>query len=130
MQKKFPQDIKLSLLNSKKIVAITPFAQIAYAMRPMIVGALGLASESTDENHAKIAGELATWFFGNNPAGIAMYDPATGRCFDGILSANEINKNSGAESTIEALYALLNIEANHTARKVVLDWIDKQAVEK
>ena len=46
-----------------------------------------------------------------------MYDPETGRCFDGILSETEINKNSGAESTIEALYAILEIEANPVAKK-------------
>ena len=35
-----------------------------------------------------------------------MYDPATGRCYDGINSPVDINRNSGAESTIEALLAL------------------------
>ena len=29
-------------------------------------------------------GSSAAWFFGANPAGEAMYDPATGRTFDGI----------------------------------------------
>jgi len=35
-----------------------------------------------------------------------MYDPKTGRCYDGIVSKNNVNKNSGAESTIEALPSL------------------------
>jgi hypothetical protein len=39
-----------------------------------------------------------------------MYDPATGICFDGIISKQEINKNSGAESTIESLMILLEIK--------------------
>ena len=32
----------------------------------------------------QVAGIAAAWFFGNNPAGVAMYDPATGRTYDGI----------------------------------------------
>jgi len=40
-----------------------------------------------------------------------MYDSATGRCFDGIRGASEINRNSGAESTIEALMALVELDA-------------------
>jgi hypothetical protein len=46
-----------------------------------------------------------------------MYDPATGRCFDGISDSTRINRNSGAESTIEALYTLLEIEQYPLARK-------------
>jgi hypothetical protein len=38
-----------------------------------------------------------------------MYDPLTGRCFDGITDSATINRNSGAESTIEALYTLVEL---------------------
>ena len=41
-----------------------------------------------------------------------MYDPETGRCFDGIGPEKEVNMNSGAESTIEALLILQAIQ-NH-----------------
>lgn len=95
---------------------IKQFDQIAYALRPAIVGSLNLYQLTANERYAELAGELATWFFGNNPAAQKMYDPATGRCFDGILSSTEINRNSGAESTIEALYALLEVENNAIAR--------------
>jgi hypothetical protein len=70
-----------------------------------------------EERFAELAGELATWFLGNNPANQKMYDPETGRCFDGILSESAINRNSGAESTIEALYSILEVEANPIARR-------------
>ena len=53
-----------------------------------------------------MAQQLASWLAGNNPAGQQMYDPETGRCFDGIGTETEINRNSGAESTIEALLIL------------------------
>jgi hypothetical protein len=46
-----------------------------------------------------------------------MYDTTTGRCFDGINDSTSLNRNSGAESTIEALYTLLEIEQYPLARK-------------
>jgi len=41
-----------------------------------------------------------------------MYDPKTGRGYDGIDNKKKINKNSGAESTIEALMTLMEISDN------------------
>ena len=95
------------------------YPQIAYALRPMIVGALRVAESTGFQRFAEEAAELAQWFFGDNPAKAHMYDPATGRGFDGILSETEINRNAGAESTIEALYSILEVEANPVARKVL-----------
>lgn len=42
------------------------------------------------------------WFLGDNDAGIAMIDPATGAGFDGLQPAGR-NQNRGAESTLAAL---------------------------
>jgi hypothetical protein len=39
------------------------------------------------------------WFLGTNDLGVALYDPATGGCADG-LQADGINLNQGAESTL------------------------------
>jgi len=39
-----------------------------------------------------------------------MYDPVTGRCLDGIRDSTTVNRNSGAESTIEALMTLIELE--------------------
>jgi hypothetical protein len=47
-----------------------------------------------------------------------MYFPENGKCFDGINSESELNKNSGAESTVEALLALLEIENNPVAKQI------------
>jgi len=100
-----------------QVVKIDSFPQIAYAIRPMVVAALHLARATGKTRYAELAGQLATWFFGNNPARTKMYDPQTGRCYDGIRSRTEINRNAGAESTIEALYSLLEVEANPVAQQ-------------
>ena len=51
-------------------------------------------------------------FLGANDAGTIMYSTSTGICFDGIRSATSVNKNSGAESTIEALLTMEIAEVN------------------
>ena len=50
------------------------------------------------------------WLLGSNRLGIALYDPATGRCADG-LDRHGASRNAGAESTICALMALLALPA-------------------
>ena len=57
-----------------------------------------------------MAKKSAAWLAGENASGKVMWDPATGRCYDGIISKEEINLNSGAESTIEALLSLQALE--------------------
>jgi hypothetical protein len=42
------------------------------------------------------------WFFGLNTKSIAIYDPATGACYDGI-TAKGLNENQGSESTVSFL---------------------------
>lgn len=116
----FPREIQFAR-NGDQIQAakVERFDQIAYGLRPMIVGALRVAEATNEPRFAELAGELATWFFGSNLAKTKMYDPATGRSFDGIRSETEINRNAGAESTIEALHAILEVEANPIARKIL-----------
>ncbi len=63
------------------------------------------------QKYADIAGQLAAWFLGANAANKMMYSFTTGRCFDGIQSSSNVNLNSGAESTIEALLAMENAES-------------------
>jgi hypothetical protein len=60
---------------------------------------------------ASVAGIAASWFFGNNPSGTAMYDPTSGRTLDGVDGAGVVNRNSGAESTIRGLLAMLALDA-------------------
>ncbi len=103
-------------------IEIIKFPQIAYNIRPMVMASLA-AYEVTGEKHfAEMAGEIALWFFGNNSEGQVMYNPETGRCFDGITGTNDINKNSGAESTIESLLSILAVEQNLISRKILDDY--------
>jgi hypothetical protein len=48
------------------------------------------------------------WFMGENDLQIALYDPATGGCRDG-LHPERVNQNQGAESTLAFLMALLEM---------------------
>jgi hypothetical protein len=86
------------------------FEQIAYDIRPMVIGLIRLYEATNEKKYLTMAQLAGSWFFGNNAVKAQMYDPATGRCFDGIHSYSEFNKNSGAESTIEALNAIIELE--------------------
>ncbi len=76
----------------------------------MVFAAIEAFRLTRKAKYADIAGHLAAWFLGANPTGENMYSLSTGRCYDGIQSADRINLNSGAESTIEALLALQRVE--------------------
>jgi hypothetical protein len=102
-------DCKYELMNSNK------FSQIAYNIRPMIYALIEAYKLTLDTTYAVQAGEIAKWFAGKNPAGEVMYNPHTGIFYDGVESENLINKNSGAESTIEGLLSLLKISQNQIA---------------
>jgi len=80
--------------------------QIAYGTNTMVQTLMNLYHATGDATYARMGGLAASWFFGNNLARTQMYDPATGRGYDGIDAALKVNSNAGAESTIEALMAL------------------------
>ena len=86
------------------------FPQIAYGIRPVVYACAEAYRITGKDKYLIMAKEAAGWLAGKNPAGKVMWDPATGRCFDGIISNDKINMNSGAESTIEALLTLQAIE--------------------
>jgi glycosyltransferase involved in cell wall biosynthesis len=50
------------------------------------------------------------WFLGKNDLEIALYDPATGGCRDG-LHPERVNQNQGAESTLAFLMALVEMQS-------------------
>src|SRR5689334_6864746 len=85
------------------------FEQIAYAVRPMATGLLRCYDATGDSLYLSMAGLAASWLLGNNCAGAVMYDTATGRCFDGIRDSTSVNRNAGAESTIEALLTIVEL---------------------
>jgi len=100
-----------------EIIKSNKFSQIAYNIRPMVYALLEAYKITSDTSYAMQAGQIAKWFTGKNPAGEVMYNPHTGIIYDGIENENLINKNSGAESTIEGLLTLLKISQNQTALK-------------
>lgn len=93
--------------------------QIAYGTNMLVQGYMALYEATGDERYARLAGLAGSWYFGNNMAGVPMYDPETGRCFDGLLGPVEwrVNRNAGAESTIEALMSLLAIQRSPLAER-------------
>ncbi|MBA2245844.1 MAG: sugar ABC transporter substrate-binding protein [Gemmatimonadetes bacterium] len=97
--------------------AVRWFPQIAYGISPIVEGYLAIADATGDRRYAVLAGLAAAWLLGANPAGVAMYDEATGRTFDGIdgPSPEQVNRNAGGESTIEALLALQGVRRDPDA---------------
>ena len=97
------------------------FPQIAYGIGPIVEGYLALAEATGDSRYAVHAGLAASWFTGANPAKVAMYDAKTGRTFDGIdgPSPIKLNRNAGAESTIESLLALQAVAGNPEASQYI-----------
>ncbi len=91
------------------------YPQIAYGVGPVAEGFIALAEATNDRGYAVMAGLSAAWLIGANAAGVVMYDSATGRTFDGIDGVSAVNRNSGAESTIEALLALQAVTSNPEA---------------
>ena len=86
------------------------FPQIAYGRSPMVWAAVKAYEITEDHKYLKMAKELGEWFSGQNPAKMPMFDPATGRGYDGINGADQVNKNAGAESTIESLLSMQALE--------------------
>ena len=54
------------------------------------------------------------WFLGRNDLGLALYDPTTGGCRDG-LHVDRLSQNQGAESTLAFLLSLAEMQALHNS---------------
>ena len=86
-------------------------AQIAYGADATLQNLLRTADASGLDAFNQLAAIGAAWYFGNNRSGVNMYDPATGRTFDGLEADGRINRNSGAERTIHGLLSMLALDA-------------------
>ena len=87
-------------------------SQIAYGADARVQSLLSVARAAHSAGLRQLAGVAAGWFFGQNPAGARMYDPATGATADGVNGDGTVNRNSGAESTIHGLLTMLALDAN------------------
>jgi len=103
IENNFPAEIKI---EDKKEYQLETYPQIAYGITSMYRAMQELYKLTGQEKNKARAERIFAWFQGKNIANVMMYDPQTGRCYDGI-NKNEVNKNSGAESTIECLLAIL-----------------------
>lgn len=96
--------------NEIKALGTSKFSQIAYGIRPMVWAALEAYDQTKEAKYATLASQLTNWFLGKNVANVVMYDRTSGRGYDGIGANGQVNRNSGAESTIESLWAFQRIE--------------------
>lgn len=111
LQNGFAEAFWINKMNNNFIeVNRNEYPQIAYGVRPMLWAASEAYYYSKDDKYLTIANKLRVWLSGENAANKAIYNPDTGVCFDGIVGPNEINMNSGAESTLETLLMLIEIE--------------------
>ncbi len=85
--------------------------QIAYGTNQLVLTYMALYEATGDERYARYGGLATSWYFGNNMAGVQMYDPASGRVLDGINGPTmfRVNRNAGAESTIEGLMSMIAV---------------------
>ncbi len=87
----------------------------------VVSAALQAYRETGKARWRKEAWSAFNWFLGDNDLQIALYDPATGGCRDG-LHPDRANENQGAESTLSFLIALLEMrqveEHDGTGKKI------------
>jgi hypothetical protein len=95
--------------------------QIAYGTNMLVLTYTSLYQATGEERYAVYAGLAGSWYFGNNMAKTPMYFPETGRANDGINGpvSWRVNRNSGAESTIEALMSMIALEDVPQAVEVI-----------
>ncbi|MGH3310989.1 MAG: hypothetical protein ACRDP3_10450 [Streptomyces sp.] len=85
--------------------------QIAYGVDARLSALLAVAETGGHPGLYPLAALTAAWYFGANAAGEAVYDPSTGITFDGVAPDGEINRNSGAESTIHGQLSMLALDS-------------------
>jgi flagellin-like hook-associated protein FlgL len=92
--------------------------QIAYGVDSRVEGLIAVADATHASGLYQLAGSQAAWYFGANPAGVPVYDPATGVCVDGINSDKTINHNCGAESSIHTELSMLALDAHPDVARI------------
>ncbi|WP_233199622.1 hypothetical protein [Cryobacterium sp. N22] len=95
-------------------------AQIAYGVDSRLQSLVATAEAADAPGLLNIAAITAGWYFGANRSGLPAYDPATGTAIDGIERDGRVNPNSGAESTIHALFSMLTLDANPDLKAAAL----------
>lgn len=68
----------------------------------MVLGGLDAFRITGERRYFDVAQTSFDWFFGRNALKVALHDPVTGGCFDGLMPSGR-NSNMGSESTIACL---------------------------
>jgi hypothetical protein len=79
----------------------------------MVAACVEAARATGDASWIDVAWTAFDWFHGHNVLGLALCDPRTGGCRDGLLE-DRTNDNQGAESTLAYLAALVDMQAAET----------------
>jgi hypothetical protein len=108
------------IINVPALHDTLKFSQIAYGIRPIIFSCMNAYTKLKDSVYLNTALSAVKWFFKNNPADALMYDPSTGRGYDGIIGYGKINTNSGAESTIESLLSIQKLEKDKDVKNLLM----------
>lgn len=95
--------------------------QIAYGTNSIIQTYMALYRATGETHYAQMGGLAASWYFGNNMANEQMYFPENGRVFDGVdgPASWRVNRNAGAESTIEGLISMIVVADVPEARELI-----------
>lgn len=89
--------------------APAPYDQQPIEAQATVLAACAAFESTGDSWWYDEAQHALSWFLGHNDAGVALYDPRTGGCADG-LEIDRINQNQGAESTLAFLISRLTIQ--------------------
>ncbi|MEN2742086.1 hypothetical protein ABCS02_30255 [Microbacterium sp. X-17] len=104
-------------------------SQIAYGVDSRVEGLVAASDATGSTGLATLAGAQAAWYFGANPAGVPVYDPATGVCVDGIGGDGGINHNCGAESVIHTELSMLALDAHPAIKREALALTHRSAAD-
>ena len=81
----------------------SPYDQQPVEASTMAEAALAACTVRPEAGHRATFLRAHAWFEGRNSLGLALFDPLTGGCCDG-LQPDGLNRNQGAESTLAALW--------------------------
>ncbi|GAB3826936.1 hypothetical protein [Dactylosporangium cerinum] len=122
-----PDNLRVAVPGAREALTIDG-VQLSYGAQSRVESLLTTARVTGRPALSTLAGIAGSWFFGNNPAGAPMYDPATGRTYDGVDIPDAppqqpgrrgvVHRDAGAESTIHGLLAMLALDGDPHAAAV------------
>lgn len=91
------------------------YPQINYGTASYVDNFIKLFEVTGKEKYAFMAGVAGQWWLGNNDKDVPMFNQEYGIAFDAI-DEDKVNRNSGAESNVEAIRALARILQNDISK--------------